>query len=512
MMSQNDNALVRVLVEVSDDAMQAWFRLADPDDPEPLSVDEIAAALKNARVAVTDAARARCQEVLDTLESVEDRAQRFCVAEGRAPVEGTDGEFKWHESFEHQANDWLDDAPADYYSFNSIITVEKDMALGTVTPAVPGKNGVDVRDNVLRPAKPGADVQLDPTVRLADDGTSTVMANVAGKVVYQDGCLSISEVFEVAGDVDYECGNIDSSVDVAIRGTVLDNFEVHSKKSIKVRGAIQAASIEAGEDVLVRGGILGRKKGTVRAGGQIVAKFAEDADLQAKGDIKLTKEMMNSHLHADGFLLAPNGSLIGGDTYARQGAEARALGSGACIITKIAVGIHPDVVRQAEEISEKLKAKRQAVERIREGVKPLMANLKRLTPAQKERATELLFQADAMDTEINETEEGREKMLQEAKATEAPFVTVSKLIYPGVRIRIGRRHVVFENEYKGPVRIEKRKIKGVTEFVAANQLSGSISVLPSSYVVEVNEEATGQSEQGPEAEQEACGTEHGSSS
>ncbi len=511
-MNQNDNALVRVIVDVSDDAMQAWFRLADPDDPEPLSVDEIAAALQTARVAVTDAVRTRCQEVLDTLESVEDRAQRFLVAEGRAPVEGIDGEFKWHESFEHQANDWLDDAPADYYSFNSIVTVEKDMVLGTVTPAVPGKSGVDVRDQALRPATPGADIQLDPTVRLADDGTPTALANVAGKVVHRDGSLSISEVFEVPGDVDYACGNINSPVDVAIRGTVLDNFEVHSKKSIKVRGAIQAATIEAGEDVLVRGGILGRNKGAVRAGGQIVAKFAEEADLQAKGDIKLTKEMMNSRLHADGFLLAPNGALIGGDTYARQGAEARAIGSGACIITKISVGVHPDVVHQAEEISKMLKAKRQAVERIREGVKPLMANLKRLTPAQKERATELLFQAEAMDAEINQAEEGREKMLQEAKSPEPPFVTVSKLIFPGVRIRIGRRHVVFENEYKGPVRIEKRKIKGVTEFVAVNQLSGSISILPSSYVVEVDEEAAEQSEPGSKTEQEACGTEHGSSS
>lgn len=496
MADQSDNALMRITVEVSDDRQQAWIKLNDPDDPEPLTADEITAVLSDAKLEVTDAVRARAGDFLTMIEKEEDKTQRFLVAEGRPPVEGEDGEFKWDESFEKEAQDWLDGAPEDHYSRNSVITVDQDVPIGTVTPATKGTDGVDVRGNPLKPRNRGTDVQLDDaTVKRSEDSPQTILAVVAGKVVFERGRLSIDEVLDIKGDVDFESGNVDASVNVSIKGTILDNFVVKSKKSIKIRGAIQAATVEAQEDVLVRGGILGRGKGTVRAGGQIIAKFAEEADLHAEGNVKLTKEAMNSRVYAGGSFLAPHGAVIGGDIYAREGAEVGSLGSDGDVVSKVTVGIHPDVIHESERITESLKTQKQAVERICEGVKPLMANLKRLTPAQKERATELLYQAQEMETQIKEAQANRDKMVEEARAEGVPFVLVSKMIHPGGRIRIGRRHVVFKNEFKGPVRIEKRKVENVTEFVAVNQLTGSITVLPSGYVFDEE----------PEEEQKTAG-------
>jgi hypothetical protein len=111
-----------------------------------------------------------------------------------------------------------------------------------------------------------------------------------------------------------------------------------------------------------------------------------------------------------------------------------------------------------------------------------MSNLKRLTPVQKERATELLFTADNMDAEMSEAETQRSQMIQAARASKPPAVLVSKIIYPGTTVRMGHRHIVFQTELKGPVRIEKRKMEGVTEFVAVSQASGSVTVLKSAGV------------------------------
>ncbi len=62
-------------------------------------------------------------------------------------------------------------------------------------------------------------------------------------------------------------------------------------------------------DVLVRGGIIGHHKGSVRAGGRIVAKFAQDADLTAESDIDITKEVMHSRVHCRGKVSVPRGAI-----------------------------------------------------------------------------------------------------------------------------------------------------------------------------------------------------------
>lgn len=78
--------------------------------------------------------------------------------------------------------------------------------------------------------------------------------------------------------------------------------------------------------------------------------------------------------------------------------------------------------------------------------------------------------------------EQTEALFEAERATGIPYVLVNRVIHPATVFRIGRRRVLFDTELKGPIRIEKRKIENVTEFVAVNQLSGSINVVPSAAV------------------------------
>ena len=113
-----------------------------------------------------------------------------------------------------------------------------------------------------------------------------------------------------------------------------------------------------------------------------------------------------------------------------------------------------------------------------------MAYQKRLTPAQRERATELLFQADEADAEIAEAETEHGRMLEAAEAVGVPCVLVSEVVHPCVTVWIGRRTTTYREGLKGPVRIEKRRISAVGEFVAIDQVTGSLTVLPSARVTE----------------------------
>lgn len=474
----------KVAIEVSDDRLQAWIRPLDPDDPRPFTLEEIVHDLEEAKIVVGDPVLERINEFIATISTDDDRPERFLIAEGRPVVEGTDGAFHRAESLLQQELDWQGDAAINYYASKSIHMVEKDDPIGTVVPAVPGVGGINVFGEALKPSRKPTEVELESSVGRSDVEPSTVLALVPGQIEFVGNVLSINEVFTVPKDVDFGTGNIDSPVDVQIRGTVHDGFFVKSRRAIAIGGAIESAEVESKGDILVRGGILQKGKSSVKSGGDIVARFCDEADLRAAGDVKISKELMSSHVHCDGSLLAAHGAVIGGAAYAREGVEVATLGSDACVATEITVGIHPDVIDEAERIRVSLKPKREAAERIRFAVQPLMANLKRLTAGQKEKATELMFEADAMDADVAETESQCATMLADARAQGIPHVLVSKVIHQGVTIRIGRRITSFQKPLRGPIKIEKRKVEEVTEFVAINQLTGSIIVLPSSYVDE----------------------------
>lgn len=466
-----------VAVVISDDRMQAWLRVIDAGAARAGDSDKIIEALHASQVVITDEVKGRLDEFVAAASGEADLAEPFLVAEGREPVEGTDGTFEWHESFQKTQQDWQGEDPVNYYSLNSIQTVDEGQPIGTLMPPKAGVPGADVTGEEVNPKRTPVAVHTDPSVRQEVGGA--VFANVPGKVEYRDGRLRVNEVFTVGHDVDFETGNIDSTVDVQITGTIHDRFEVTSHKSITVGGAVEAASVEAKGDVVIRGGLLQRGKGSIRCGGELVARFCDEADIHATGDVKITREVMNSHVHCESKLLAEHGAVIGGSIYARAGVEAHSLGSDACVATQITVGVHPDVIREADQLREGLGKKQETAERIRSKIKPLMAELKRLSPQQRERVTELSFEADTLELDIAEREERRKEMLAAAGPKGKPYVLVTDTINTGVTIRIGRRAISFRQTMKGPTKIEERKIRNATEFVSVNQLTGSVKVLPS---------------------------------
>ncbi len=466
-------------VETTGDRMRAWIRLADAGDPQPLTQERILQALQDAEIVVDDAVRGRVTEYIAAGTEADSPPEQFTLAEGRPPVEAKDGDLLWHESVEKQRRDWQGDSPVDYFGFSSTIMVEKDQPIGTRVPAVPGADGVDVFGKTVTPARCAKDVELDTTVRPSDADSMAVVANCAGKIVYDNGRLSISEVFEIKKSVDSESGNIDSPVDVHIDGTILDRSCVKSQKSISVAGAIETATVEAERDVIVRGGIIQRDEGLVSAHGDITAKFCEGARLRAEGHINITGGVVDSLIHCRQKLRVGQGAVVGGQAYARGGVEAATLGSGAGVPTEIILGIDPDVLHEVAQLREGLKSKRQAIEQIRAAVQPLMADLKRLTAPQRERATELMFQADQAEAEVTEAEDKHAGMLAAARAKETPCVLVSKAIHRGVTVRIGHRKTTFEMDVQGPIVIEKRKVDSTTEFVAIDRQSDAVTILPS---------------------------------
>jgi len=321
-------------------------------------------------------------------------------------------------------------------------------------------------------------VQLGDNVKLADDG-QTVLATMDGRVEYAKHRLLIHPVLEVKGDVDFETGNINSAIEVHIRGSVQDLFEVRSKRSISVQALVGAAALEAGGDIVVKGGITGKDKGTVTAEGGVAARFCDAVTIRAGGDVEITKEVINSQVRVDGRLVVARGALIGGWTHAREGAEVRVLGSQADVKTFLSVGTDPEVRKKAAELDEPIAKHRQAAKKIQAAVQPLLAARKRLTASQRERATELMYEAQNLETAVSKLKQQKQQMLDEAKPETEPVITIMSQTYSGVTMVVEGMAVTFDEPRRGHIKIMRRKVENVTEVVLVDQLSGSVTILPS---------------------------------
>lgn len=494
-------------VVLATDSHQAWIT-RQPDGHLPLAPtpEEIEKLLRDSKIQITDAVRERISDYIalfspvspaeckssessadgETVESMASKPSsappeiptRFLIAEGRPPTDPQNAVFEWYEQFQKTDDDWQGDASINYFDICAITTIDEGVAIGHIVPAKPGEGGVDVLGRFVKPTRKPLEMKVGKGLRLSEKNPDELITETPGQIIIAGMNIFVDENLNVSGDVDFNSGSIDACISVDVRGTVRSNFTVKTTKSLTVGEGIEAAVIEVGGDLTVRGGIVGHGQGTVKVGGGLTAKFCDEANITAEGDIKIAKDLLNSHVHTNGKLLAERGMIIGGETFARGGIGVSALGSDACVKTQVIVGLQPDVVARIMNIEDEAAQYRKVGQQIRSVVEPLVADLERLTATQRERATELMRKADKIDMSVEQIEQHRDELIEESSPPDHPGVLVTKLIHAGVQIQIGARQTAFNSELKGPVRIEEQKIDNVTEIVAVDQVSKSVTILP----------------------------------
>ena len=465
-------------VDVDPQRLQAWLTADPRSDLSEITSEEVLETLAAAQIELTDAVRTRVEPFVEQCRTTGRLPEKFLVAQGTPPTEGQHGDFRPHNESDAAESANLDEDCIDYRSLNAVPTVEKGQTIGTLIPAVPPEPGCDVCGKPIAPQSGVEEVTLGENVSRAPHDPNCVIATEAGTIVYRLGKLSVDEVVQIKGDVDYGSGNIDATSHVYICGTVHDLFSVRASKSITVAGAIEGAIVDAGEDLIVLGGIAGRGRARITAGATVVARFCNEPDLQAACDIMLVKECVHSRVRTQGKLVADQSDVIGGSVYARQGAVVRTLGNDSEIATMLAVGADPDVLRKVRRIDDLIDQLTEVSDRIRTKVRPLMSDLNRLTPQQRKQATELVNKARLMELEVENKQNERRALLGSAGPDTDPHVVVNTAIFPRVTIALSNHQTQFTHVLKGPIRIERRKEGNFTELVAVNLLTGSLTPLP----------------------------------
>jgi uncharacterized protein (DUF342 family) len=264
-------------------------------------------------------------------------------------------------------------------------------------------------------------------------------AKMEGLVLREKDVVSVSELLEINGDVDFGTGNIRvPSGSVLVAGTVRASFAVSAPESVIVEGVVENALIKAGGSVEVGGGLLMKEGGGVAARGGVMAQFANNARVVAGGDVVMASNITASLIRARGRVVVAEerGKIRGGTIVSGDGIEAFEVGTPMGVNTVLAISREDastrPLVKEKRELAVRLKKLDIAL-----GEDDDPRRILRKTPPEKRQAVEKLISLRDV-TRARHRQVGR--ML--AELAEKALLDLDRIrirvpgtMYPGTRIK-----------------------------------------------------------------------------
>lgn len=260
-------------------------------------------------------------------------------------------------------------------------------------------------------------------------------------------------------------GDVDSPHNLVLQGDVTDGRSILSRGNITVGGSVTNAQVRAAGDLVIGGGAIGRDKCRCVAGGKLQIRHANGATLEAGGDLLIQTNATHARLITGGVLDVSHGSLSGGWATAGAAIQCAVLGSPSETPTLVEVGIDERLRHRANECLPQMEDQLAQVLRLQTAAAPLLRHQKNLTPQEKEKATELLYEIQEIQEAIEPVLAELRQLDQQARLRPPPRIVVSDVIHAGVTVRIGSLEAQIRCAMKGPLVLTRRRIAGVSSIV-----------------------------------------------
>jgi uncharacterized protein len=335
---------------------------------------------------------------------------------------------------------------------------------------LPAKSPEPAMAELERDLRLGKNVQFDPA-------GMKLLALTSGHIQLQSGKLWVEESLELVGSVDTMGGAVEYWGNVVIHKDVCDQAHVAVTGDVCVRGSVEAARLKIAGNLEVGHGICGKEHGAVEVTGNVTARFASNARIVAGGNILIARETTTSRIRCAGEFMSENGAVHGGHVSAGTALTCHDAGSAAAVQTILEIGCGPENYAAAAASLTAIDGSRKKANEIRAAVEPLMQNQKNLTPAQKEKATELLYLADEMEQKAQDLSKAILHQQSEVQRARGGFVQVLHTVHTGVIIHFPGAHARIATPLRGPVRIMMAP-DGEPRIVAVDGRGHGTTVLP----------------------------------
>lgn len=365
----------------------------------------------------------------------------YILAKGIPPVHGTDAQIEYYFNTDVNLKPKKnEDGSVNYRELDMISHVKAGDLLAKLVKEDLGTPGKDVFGHDIKPRTvKSLRLSFANNITLSEDQTE-IYSNVTGHVSLVNGKVFVSDIYEVPADVDNSVGNISYQGNVHIAGNVKDGFSVYAKGDIIVDGIIEGAVLQSEGQIIVKRGIHGMSHGMVKAQGNVICKFIENATVVAGGYIE-TESIILSQVSAASEVRVEGGKgfIMGGTVRAGGTVEALTIGSERGAVTKIEVGIEPEKKERYIELQKMMQKANKEISQIQPiltSYKEKLAKGELITQDKIQYIRQLVVgmqeRQSAIDLAQNEYLQLHTAMMSEKGSK----VKVKKDIYPGVTVGI----------------------------------------------------------------------------
>lgn len=396
-----------------------------------------------------------------------EKQKQHIVAEGKTAEDGEDAVISYFQNPARKPTINLE-GKADFSDMNFIYEIEQDAWLGEKIPPSKGVSGKDVLGKEI-PAKAGKDLILkyDPesVYENTENGKVIIRAKISGVLDDSQGKIRILQHLTIRSDVGVETGNLEFVGSITVQGTVLPGYSIRATGDISIEGqegvsgANKIESIHG--DIYIRGGVFGHAKTEIRAGGSVYIKHTNEASVEAENDICIEFYALGSNLRAKRIRLDEHkGKIIGGTIVANQSIHTATAGNMHERRTELII----QSIDKAEKMGE-IRFKASKIKTIEEELKSLDKKILQieslavtLSPKQKEIFDDTKFQFELKKSTLLQLNQDVQLMLQQISEAGKEHIEVTKEVFQGTVIKIGKRSTMIKSKTNGIFKIENGEL------------------------------------------------------
>lgn len=457
-------------LEVDAACMSALVTLHPPKGGKPVSLPVLRQAIADQGIVhgVLE------KELAEALER--GGAQTVLIAQGTPPTRGTPTRFEsLLDRLKPRAQEIDELAQIDYRDLGSLLLVTPGMPLMRRIPPLPGIDGCNVLGQPVLPDElPDTPFNAEMSgVEIDPEDPNLLRAAIAGspKLIHQGA--QVNPVVEVDA-VDLSTGNINFQGSLQVRGDISATMEVRVTGDVVVNGTMEAALVEAGGNVTVKGGIIGMAEAMqdsasdaaartahIVCGGEVRARFIANAIISAGQNVEVEREIRQSSIAAGGSVNvgAPNTqqtAITGGQTRALQSVRAGTIGSPAGVPTLVQAGLDPHADIKRSALTRKRLKMNEEKAKLEQLLLFLHANPGRAAGDVVERARNTHTK---LGRDLIELDEEEAQLIRDLQPLHNATIIAARRFCGGTKIQVGNRMQEFlEDQVGGKAGLEEGEI------------------------------------------------------
>ena len=444
-----------IQVKIQEDNMSAGVIIfPERQGGEPLSIRMLREALTGAGV-VSGIQKKAVQSILQRKIF----NQSVLVAHGRPPIHEKTTKIEYlFETERGKPFRELEYQRIDLKELKFIQNKDAGDVLARLLPPVEPMDGEDIRGNIL-PAERGGDIaeiKAGEGTKLSPDGTE-LTAGVTGNVKFHRGAVMVEPVVAVE-NVDYSNGNIDFKGAVDITGRVADGFTVKAEGDIQIGKSVSRVYIESGGDMILKAGVSGNDEGVIHCGGDLYARYLENAEIQCKGNLYVEEAIMHCRIKVekDIILSGKRAEIFGGRVIAGGSIRCKKLGSLNEPPTEIHLGLKIDEFNKHETLENTISRAQQDLDKADNQIRQIKAAMKKGGTAAppldipREKLSAALTQLEEKSVNLNlfisEELRNLHEMVREQVIDENAHLAVEHQIFGHVTVHFGSHRWLSSNK------------------------------------------------------------------